>query len=230
MNDDNSSVTSSSSVTSTTKITSGKGSAVNLKNPVQVQRRNARERNRVRQVNQGFITLRDTIPTAVKSKKLSKVDTLRSAAAYIKHLREILTSLPPVDSDSSSHNSSAYNCRIPHFTDAMVASVQSAQFGHQNHFSQPTINPDFLPIQTDSFNYLSCTNNISTQLEPPYYPSSDSINYASHQAYYTDVKQPGMFNPTTSPNSSCLSDSSYDYDNNLAVTPFTPYQDRSSGY
>ena len=41
-----------------------------------VAKRNARERNRVKQVNTGFATLRQHIPGAGKSKKISKVDTL----------------------------------------------------------------------------------------------------------------------------------------------------------
>lgn len=74
----------------------GKGSAILTKNPVQVARRNARERNRVSQVNLGFVKLRDIIPgsSANKAKKLSKVDTLRAAAAYIKHLKTVLEAKP----------------------------------------------------------------------------------------------------------------------------------------
>ncbi|KAK2726471.1 uncharacterized protein LOC136032388 [Artemia franciscana] len=64
-----------------------------------VQRRNARERNRVRQVNQGFAILRQRIPfeTTVtkcgrerRERKLSKVDTLRCAVEYIQNLERLL--------------------------------------------------------------------------------------------------------------------------------------------
>ncbi|VDP02148.1 unnamed protein product [Soboliphyme baturini] len=61
------------------------------KPPGQVARRNARERNRVRQVNMGFVTLRNHIPNSGKAKKLSKVETLRSAACYIRYLKDLLT-------------------------------------------------------------------------------------------------------------------------------------------
>ncbi|CDW58260.1 achaete scute 1b [Trichuris trichiura] len=61
------------------------------KHPVLVARRNARERNRVRQVNMGFVTLRDHIPHHGKSKKLSKVETLRAAASYIRYLEQLLS-------------------------------------------------------------------------------------------------------------------------------------------
>ncbi|XP_055548925.1 achaete-scute complex protein T3-like [Wyeomyia smithii] len=65
-----------------------------------VQRRNARERNRVKQVNNGFANLRQHIPSTVvtaltnggrgASKKLSKVDTLRIAVEYIRNLQRML--------------------------------------------------------------------------------------------------------------------------------------------
>lgn len=73
--------------------------------PASVARRNARERNRVKQVNNGFATLRSHIPPAVAaaicsekpasrssaaSKKLSKVETLKMAVEYIRSLQQLL--------------------------------------------------------------------------------------------------------------------------------------------
>ena len=60
--------------------------------PAKVARRNARERNRVKQVNCGFDHLRSHIPSAAKHKKMSKVDTLRHAVDYIQSLQKMLTS------------------------------------------------------------------------------------------------------------------------------------------
>lgn len=54
-----------------------------------VARRNERERNRVRFINKTFSRLRQHLPCSEK-KKLSKVDTLRTAIRYIKHLQHIL--------------------------------------------------------------------------------------------------------------------------------------------
>lgn len=80
--------------------------------PVAVARRNARERNRVKQVNNGFAALRERIPDEVAEafeaqgngrgsvKKLSKVETLRMAVEYIRSLEKILE----FDSSSSSDN------------------------------------------------------------------------------------------------------------------------------
>lgn len=69
--------------------------------PVAVARRNARERNRVKQVNNGFANLRQHIPNFIAAafenssgrggnKKLSKVETLRMAVEYIRSLEDIL--------------------------------------------------------------------------------------------------------------------------------------------
>ncbi|XP_025834739.1 achaete-scute complex protein T3-like [Agrilus planipennis] len=71
-----------------------------------VARRNARERNRVKQVNNGFAALRSHIPNNIlsnvlshgggnstgrgMSKKLSKVETLRLAVQYIRSLQQLL--------------------------------------------------------------------------------------------------------------------------------------------
>jgi achaete-scute complex protein len=55
-----------------------------------VARRNERERNRVKLVNLGFQALRQHVPLGGASKKLSKVETLRSAVEYIRALQRLL--------------------------------------------------------------------------------------------------------------------------------------------
>lgn len=54
------------------------------------RRRNERERERVRCVNEGYIRLKEHLPIENKEKRLSKVETLRCAIEYIKHLQNIL--------------------------------------------------------------------------------------------------------------------------------------------
>lgn len=87
------------------------GKSKNFPMPMAVARRNARERNRVKQVNNGFSALRDRIPEEVAEafeaqgngrgsiKKLSKVETLRMAVEYIRSLERLL------DIDTSSADS-----------------------------------------------------------------------------------------------------------------------------
>ena len=59
--------------------------------PVAVARRNERERNRVKQVNDGFNELRKKIPYIPEKKKFSKVEILRFAMRYIRELQELIT-------------------------------------------------------------------------------------------------------------------------------------------
>ncbi|XP_070566577.1 uncharacterized protein [Ptychodera flava] len=68
-------------------------------NPYVVQRHaaNIRERKRMMNINSGFEELRCHVPTFPYEKRLSKIDTLRLAIAYIALLREVLLSgCPPM--------------------------------------------------------------------------------------------------------------------------------------
>lgn len=62
------------------------------RNPTSVLRRNARERDRIQTVNNAFDHLRNHVPNgdAPKGRKISKVETLKSAIEYIHALRSIL--------------------------------------------------------------------------------------------------------------------------------------------
>ncbi|EYC10506.1 hypothetical protein Y032_0055g2592 [Ancylostoma ceylanicum] len=55
-----------------------------------VWKRNERERYRVRCVNNGYEALRRHLPVSDTEKRISKVDTLRLAIRYIKHLEAVL--------------------------------------------------------------------------------------------------------------------------------------------
>ncbi|XP_041612516.1 achaete-scute homolog 4 [Vulpes lagopus] len=58
--------------------------------PAFLRRRNERERQRVRGVNEGYARLRDHLPRELAQRRLSKVETLRAAIRYIRHLQELL--------------------------------------------------------------------------------------------------------------------------------------------
>lgn len=58
--------------------------------PVLIQKRNERERQRVRCVNQGYTKLRNHLPGQDQDKRLSKVETLRAAIRYIKYLQGLV--------------------------------------------------------------------------------------------------------------------------------------------
>ncbi|NXO80914.1 ASCL4 protein, partial [Sitta europaea] len=62
--------------------------------PAFVRKRNERERQRVRCVNEGYTRLREHLPKEFADRRLSKVETLRAAISYIKHLQSLLDSRP----------------------------------------------------------------------------------------------------------------------------------------
>lgn len=94
------------------RVSDGSSGKMKTTPVVSVARRNARERNRVKQVNNGFSMLRDHIPPEIadtfeqagrgNAKKLSKVETLRMAVEYIKSLEQMLSLDSSNDSGSSS--------------------------------------------------------------------------------------------------------------------------------
>ncbi|XP_049779917.1 uncharacterized protein LOC126176788 [Schistocerca cancellata] len=99
--------------------------------PLAVARRNARERNRVKQVNNGFANLRQHIPAAITAayaaasgadlraggmnggggaaRKLSKVETLRMAVDYIRRLQQLLAEADGVEMPTMGPASGAGN-------------------------------------------------------------------------------------------------------------------------
>ncbi|GCB72862.1 hypothetical protein scyTo_0002228 [Scyliorhinus torazame] len=58
--------------------------------PAFIRKRNERERQRVKCVNEGYAQLRQHLPQEVSEKRLSKVETLRAAIKYIKELQALL--------------------------------------------------------------------------------------------------------------------------------------------
>uniref|UniRef100_UPI00398F3AC4 achaete-scute homolog 3-like n=1 Tax=Pristiophorus japonicus TaxID=55135 RepID=UPI00398F3AC4 len=58
--------------------------------PAFIRKRNERERQRVKCVNEGYARLRQHLPQEFSEKRLSKVETLRAAIKYIKELQSLL--------------------------------------------------------------------------------------------------------------------------------------------
>ncbi|XP_041052575.1 achaete-scute homolog 3-like [Carcharodon carcharias] len=58
--------------------------------PAFIRKRNERERQRVKCVNEGYAQLRQHLPQELSEKRLSKVETLRAAIKYIKELQALL--------------------------------------------------------------------------------------------------------------------------------------------
>uniref|UniRef100_A0A5S6Q8D4 BHLH domain-containing protein n=1 Tax=Trichuris muris TaxID=70415 RepID=A0A5S6Q8D4_TRIMR len=140
------------------------------KHPVLVARRNARERNRVRQVNMGFVTLRDHIPQQGKSKKLSKVETLRAAAGYIRYLEQLLSA------------SDAGQLQVTDYMN-LTESTGYPLMGHEPFYQQqqqqqhghcPAIGYHFGPHHHHHHNHQQ---QVRMSNEPPGYPCSIKSEY-----------------------------------------------------
>jgi achaete-scute complex protein len=134
--------------------------------PVAVARRNARERNRVKQVNNGFSTLRQHIPFTARNKKMSKVETLRCAVEYIRGLKELLDENINLDDNASS-------------TSTIASPVPSPQ-----QMEEPMMENNM--IQTSTTTVL-----VGAASDQGYYSSPESVvllsdtTGASHHGYQT---------------------------------------------
>ncbi|XP_062544833.1 achaete-scute complex protein T3-like [Armigeres subalbatus] len=120
-----------------------------------VQRRNARERNRVKQVNNGFANLRQHIPPTVvsalsnggrgASKKLSKVDTLRMAVEYIRSLQKMLdensennqSCLSQISSSSSYYGTMSESSTASSPTPSQISENSYSQMGATTFKNEP---------------------------------------------------------------------------------------------
>jgi len=80
--------------------------ATGLELPTVVHRRNEREREKVRCVNEGYTILHQRLPLENRDKRVSMVETLRCAIQYIQYLQEVLEESgggivpPPTGKDS----------------------------------------------------------------------------------------------------------------------------------
>ncbi|KAL5278625.1 ASCL1.2 family protein [Megaselia abdita] len=141
--------------------------------PASVVKRNARERNRVRQVNCGFVNLRQHIPQSIvteltnggrgASKKLSKVDTLRLAVEYIRRLKDLIDDSDSEGSNSSicSQSSTAGSPPPPVYYPSSPESMQSVN--HYNQYSESSISPT-PSFQSDMDNCMMQTSSTPQQV------------------------------------------------------------------
>ena len=183
--------------------------------PVSISRRNARERNRVKQVNNGFAALRQHIPGAAKAKKISKVDTLKQAVEYIQNLQQLLEEndqalrkeqeeymifqRPPNSSSSTSSSQENYSHNLhspnifnlpPYFFNENV-SPQSSAHSSPTNLSLPSVNV----TQSTS---LSDSNPISYISSPSSIPSTPPALIRS---------PPSLVSPTSPPDCSPMQSS-----------------------
>jgi len=140
-----------------------------------VSRRNARERNRVKQVNNGFSTLRTHIPHL--KNKTSKVDTLRAAVDYIRALRNLMGEplmdeqlhqgpvlITEVEEQKMNKNSTS------EMEDSFTSDLNDSR----------TIHSPGRPISVASDASMTELPSMVYQLPPPINPTSVVVEYTEH--------------------------------------------------
>lgn len=177
-----------------------------------VARRNARERNRVKQVNNGFSNLRQHIPQTVVSaltkggrgsaKKLSKVDTLKMAVEYIRSLKDMLDDNEN-NSTSAGSSSSSYYC-------------ESTQLPRSEASLSPT--PSY---SSDASSQMSYTPNHHLQNHQPHFKQEPFDSYVDPStspapSYNSDIPihHQQTFIPTSTPYKH-----SHQFDNYSPINP-----------
>lgn len=117
--------------------------------PTFIRKRNERERERVRCVNDGYSRLKEHLPLENKQKRISKVEVLRRAIEYIRYLNAVL--------EKDDENKTEYSA-LGHNTDELTDSDESAENLTGNEIPNDTL--------------VTCCNQTSpeTELESSYFP------------------------------------------------------------
>ncbi|EFO26113.1 helix-loop-helix DNA-binding domain-containing protein [Loa loa] len=184
----------SSDSASRIRLRKSKAGGAMTKLPHQVLRRNERERKRVQQVNLGFIHLRDRVPHSATSKKLSKVETLREAARYIKHLQDLLQGTCDKPFEPLNTNQESRHCH------------DSPCFSEENHYP--------LQDQATGICQFACNS------EPFYYQSPHAHDSS---LYYKSPTSFNPNNTVVKPENESLNTSSYS-SSSLSFTEITRFQ------
>ena len=106
----------------------------------QRQAANMRERRRMKTINDAFECLRERIPIFGADKKLSKVDTLRLAIKYIKHLSQVLNS---ADNDNQTMDQGTAN-QATHSETKII--IRCRFTGEPNVWVQPILSIPFFGV------------------------------------------------------------------------------------
>ena len=158
--------------------------------PVAVSRRNARERTRVKTVNDSYQHLKSHVPAAARTKRMSKVDIIKHSIEYIQKLQTM------VRAAQDNRNNFAQDSSDPQYEDPLQAMPANpfAQYCPQDYQNQETsVNPSPLlqtqtsfpvPVSPSSSTFSSCSSSSNFSLLSA---SSSSLPQTQpHQAYSAD--------------------------------------------
>lgn len=142
---------------------------VDPQNP-SVSRRNERERKRVKMVNLGFETLRQHVPSGRKNKKMSKVETLKSAVTYIKQLQEMLDAHDAAVTDLLTNNIDMIENRGAEVSDSNISNNNKAEGDNYTQL-QPTTPMSTVSEQSVAMSPAHSQGQLSPVSEVQYSPA-----------------------------------------------------------
>ena len=91
--------------------------------PTFIRKRNERERERVRCVNDGYTQLKEHLPLENKQKRISKVEILRRAIEYIRYLNAVLEK----DDENKSGKTTSAQCDDEHIDSDVLRTQNPSQ-------------------------------------------------------------------------------------------------------
>lgn len=171
--------------------------------PVAVARRNARERNRVKQVNNGFATLRQHIPGAAKAKKISKVETLKQAVEYIRSLQDLLhdsNSLVPPSQTSPVSNTPSHPYTNAVAPTTVISQTQYHVLQYPSYYYSENVSPVAASVYPMSVASSVSPNSSDAASSPT--PSFDSTFSAPEAAATVNSVTSSVFSPVTTTSTS----------------------------
>ena len=159
--------------------------------PVAVSRRNARERTRVKTVNDSYQHLKSHVPAAARTKRMSKVDIIKHSIDYIQKLQTMVTAA------QDNRNNFAQDTSDPHYEDpqAMTANPFAQYYPQDYPDQEPSVNPGPLlqtqtsfpvPVSPSSSTFSSCSSSSNFSLLSTSSSSLPQTQTQPHQAYSAD--------------------------------------------
>ena len=200
--------------------------------PAKVQRRNARERNRVKQVNCGFDHLRSHIPSAAKHKKMSKVDTLRHAVDYIQNLQKMLSSTEESGNPCVVVTSpgSPMSRASPDNSEAIPKQKSPSPLSSNDIFEANKMQTKLEPKFEDSTDLTQHNKPppLSFHGQPQHHHQQSSLSSSNHQMQYTT--NTFIPNQQQHPNHSSQHNHSYPLTPRTPNSPESGFVESTSGY
>ena len=109
--------------------------------PLAVQRRNARERTRVKTVNQSYESLKAHVPSAARHKRMSKVEIIKHALDYIERLQRMVEQAEETEEEAGLelNSSSADPGSVLHPSQECDTTITAASYspGSDSGYSSP---------------------------------------------------------------------------------------------